>query len=100
MKFLSCIWIFLLFGCTSKNIDSQSTDINFGKFKYFQSMYSGEKTYQGSVTSSSSLKEISEKKLMIVDQENYHTFQNIYIIRREIILSNRIGYIWNSLTSH
>ena len=33
----------LLFGCTSKNIDYQSTDINFGKFKYFQSMYSGEK---------------------------------------------------------
>lgn len=50
MKFLSCIWIFLLFGCTSKNIDYQSSDINFGKFKYFQSMYSGEKTYQGFVT--------------------------------------------------
>ncbi|MFX5317113.1 hypothetical protein ABTL82_18760, partial [Acinetobacter baumannii] len=47
--------------CTSKNIDYQSSDINFGKFKYFQSMYSGEKTYQGFVTSSSSLKEISEK---------------------------------------
>ncbi|MCH7336134.1 LysR substrate-binding domain-containing protein [Acinetobacter sp. NIPH 2699] len=44
-------------------------------------------------------KEISENKLMIVDQENYHTFQNIYIIRREIILSNRISYIWNALTS-
>jgi len=66
MKFLSCIWIFLLFGCTSKNIDSQSTDINFGKFKYFQSMYSREKTYQGFVTSSSSLKKIFGKNHLLI----------------------------------
>ncbi|HCK0017596.1 TPA: hypothetical protein NW707_003539, partial [Acinetobacter baumannii] len=79
MKFLSCIWIFLLFGCTSKNIDYQSSDINFGKFKYFQSMYSGEKTYQGFVTSSSSLKEISEKNAFPISKLN--CLENQFVVR-------------------
>ncbi|MBE2173363.1 hypothetical protein IIQ44_15810 [Acinetobacter oleivorans] len=86
MKFLLCVWIFLLFGCTSKNIDSQSTDINFGKFKYFQSMYSGEKTYQGFVTSSSSLKEISEKKAFPISKLN--CLENQFMVRGGVDLDS------------
>ena len=44
-------------------------------------------------------KEILENKLKIVDQEKYSTFQDVYIIRREIVLSKRINYIWDLLTS-
>lgn len=62
------VWIILLTGCSSQNIEYKTTNINFGKFKYYQSMYSGEKTYQGFITSSSSLKEISEKNAFPVSK--------------------------------
>ncbi len=62
------VWIILLTGCSSQNIEYKTTNINFGKFKYSQSMYSGEKTYQGFITSSSSLKEISEKNAFPVSK--------------------------------
>lgn len=43
-------------------------------------------------------KEIAENKLKVVDCNQYNLFQDVYIIRREMAFSNRINYIWNTLT--
>lgn len=43
-------------------------------------------------------KEIAENKLSVVDGHQYNLFQDIYLIKREMIFSNRINYIWNVLT--
>lgn len=44
-------------------------------------------------------KEISEKKLKIIDNKNYNTSQDVYIIRHKIIISNSINQIWRSITA-
>lgn len=44
-------------------------------------------------------KELSENKLRVINQPNFHTSQDIYIIRRKMIISERIKYIWNLLTN-
>lgn len=44
-------------------------------------------------------KEITENKLKVVEPINFHTYQDVYIIRRKIVLSKRINYIWDFLTS-
>lgn len=43
-------------------------------------------------------KEISENKLKIIDNKNYNTSQDVYIIRHKIIISNSINQIWRSIT--
>jgi DNA-binding transcriptional LysR family regulator len=42
-------------------------------------------------------KEIRENKLKVLDAQQYNFFQDVYLIRREMIVSQRISYIWNSL---
>ena len=42
-------------------------------------------------------KEIKENKLKVLDTQKYNFFQDVYIIRREMIVSKRINYIWNTL---
>jgi len=44
-------------------------------------------------------KEISENKLKIIDNKNYNTSQDVYIIRHKIIISNSINQIWRSITA-
>ncbi|OAL76717.1 LysR family transcriptional regulator [Acinetobacter sp. SFB] len=44
-------------------------------------------------------KELAENKLKIIDCNKYNLFQDVYIIRREMAFSNKIDYIWNTLTS-
>lgn len=44
-------------------------------------------------------KELSENKLRVINQPNFYTSQDIYIIRRKMIISERIKYIWNLLTN-
>lgn len=44
-------------------------------------------------------KEISENKLKIIDNKNYNTSQDVYIIRYKIIISNSINQIWRSITA-
>lgn len=44
-------------------------------------------------------KELSENKLKVIDEQIFHTSQDVYIIRRKMILSERIKYIWNLLTN-
>ncbi|QER38961.1 LysR family transcriptional regulator [Acinetobacter suaedae] len=45
-------------------------------------------------------KELSENKLKVIDEQIFHTSQDVYIIRRKMILSERIKYIWNLLTNN
>lgn len=42
-------------------------------------------------------KEILENKLEVLDSNHYNFYQDVYIIRREMILSKRINFIWNTL---
>ena len=44
-------------------------------------------------------KELNENKLKVVEPIIFHTYQDIYIIRRKNIISKRIDYIWNFLTN-
>ncbi|MCS4299107.1 MULTISPECIES: LysR substrate-binding domain-containing protein [Acinetobacter] len=44
-------------------------------------------------------KEISENKLKIIDNKNYNTSQDVYIIRHKIVISNSINQIWRSITA-
>ena len=39
--------------------------------------------------------EIAENKLRVLD--DYHFFQDVYIIRSKVIYSQRMDYIWNTL---
>ena len=42
-------------------------------------------------------RELHEHKLKVVDYNQYNLFQDVYIIRREMVFSNKINYIWNIL---
>lgn len=42
-------------------------------------------------------KEILENKLEVLDSNHYNFYQDVYIIRREMSLSKRINFIWNTL---
>ena len=44
-------------------------------------------------------RELHEHKLKVVDYNQYNLFQDVYIIRREMVFSNKINYIWNILTN-
>lgn len=44
-------------------------------------------------------REIAENKLKVIDCNQYNLFQDVYVIRREMAFSNKINYIWNTLTS-
>ena len=45
-------------------------------------------------------KEIIENKLKVIECNQYNIFQDIYIIRRKIVFTNKINYIWNTLTNN
>ena len=42
-------------------------------------------------------KEILENKLEVLDSNHYNFYQDVYIIRREMSLSKRSNFIWNTL---
>ncbi|MGE8538601.1 MAG: LysR substrate-binding domain-containing protein [Acinetobacter sp.] len=44
-------------------------------------------------------KEIHEGKLAVIDSSEYNLFQDVYLIRQKIVFTNKINYIWNTLTS-